>query len=181
MSSHEMKRQSVIQGECYVTNDRFVEYSTVLGSCVAVCLYEPDAMVGGMNHFLLPGSLEDATGDMKYGAYSMELLINGLLKLGADRFKLEAKIFGGSHISASSHQIGLKTRFSPRNSCTAKESPALPKILVGLTRGNCSLFQPPERCGTYLSRPTNTPKTKRLNPSRRAEFPGLSCFKKRTA
>ncbi|MEP1522957.1 chemotaxis protein CheD [Ascidiaceihabitans sp.] len=131
MSSHEMKRQSVIQGECYVTNDRFVEYSTVLGSCVAVCLYEPDAMVGGMNHFLLPGSLEDATGDMKYGAYSMELLINGLLKLGADRFKLEAKIFGGSHISASSHQIGLKNQIFTKEFLYREGIPCIAENLGG--------------------------------------------------
>ncbi|MEP3426927.1 chemotaxis protein CheD [Ascidiaceihabitans sp.] len=84
-----------------------------------------------MNHFLLPGSLEDATGDMKYGAYSMELLINGLLKLGADRFKLEAKIFGGSHISASSHQIGLKNQIFTKEFLYREGIPCIAENLGG--------------------------------------------------
>ncbi len=110
MSFREMTRKSVIQGECFVTDDPFLQYSTVLGSCIAVCMYEPEAKVGGMNHFLLPGSENSGSGDMKYGVYSMELLINGLLKLGADRYKLEAKIFGGGEISQSSQKIGPKNQ-----------------------------------------------------------------------
>ncbi len=90
------KRVHVIQGEWKVVSDPDVVLSTILGSCVAACMRDPVAGVGGMNHFLLPGSADalssggDAT---RYGVHLMELLINGLLKKGARRERLEAKIF----------------------------------------------------------------------------------------
>lgn len=73
--------------------------STVLGSCVAACLRDPGLELGGMNHFLLPGDGgADASSpdDMRFGVTSMELLINALLKRGAMRSRLEAKVFGGA-------------------------------------------------------------------------------------
>ncbi len=79
------KRVHVIQGEFKVVNDPDIVLSTILGSCVAACLRDPVTGVGGMNHFLLPGSASspssgaDAT---RYGVHLMELLINGLLKQG---------------------------------------------------------------------------------------------------
>ena len=93
------KRVHIIQGECKVVNDPDVVLATILGSCVAACMRDPVAGVGGMNHFLLPGAVNslasggDAT---RYGVHLMELLINGLLKHGARRERLEAKIFGGA-------------------------------------------------------------------------------------
>ena len=86
-----------------------VVLSTILGSCVAACMRDPVAGVGGMNHFLLPGSAEalssggDAT---RYGVHLMELLINGLLKKGARRDRLEAKIFGGAKTIARFSNVG---------------------------------------------------------------------------
>lgn len=79
------RRVHVIQGEFKVVNDPDIVLSTILGSCVAACMRDPAAGVGGMNHFLLPGSATspssgaDAT---RYGVHLMELLINGLLKQG---------------------------------------------------------------------------------------------------
>ena len=71
--------------------------STVLGSCVAACLYDPVLGVGGMNHFMLPdGGPGDSSA--RYGAHAMELLINGLLKHGAARPRLQAKVFGGGNV-----------------------------------------------------------------------------------
>ena len=71
--------------------------ATVLGSCVAACLYDASAKVGGMNHFMLPdGDGADASG--RYGSYAMELLINEMLKLGARRETMQAKIFGGAQV-----------------------------------------------------------------------------------
>lgn len=131
MSSHEMNRKSVIQGECLVSNDPFVQYSTVLGSCIAVCMFEPYAMVGGMNHFLLPGNTTSMSGDTKYGVYAMELLINGLLKLGADRFRLEAKIFGGSEISASRYKIGLNNQIFAKEFLERESIPIVAENLGG--------------------------------------------------
>jgi len=76
--------------------------STVLGSCVAACLRDPIARVGGMNHFLLPGEpaapADGGARDMRFGVTAMELLINALLKAGALRSRLEAKVFGGAAV-----------------------------------------------------------------------------------
>jgi chemotaxis protein CheD len=80
--------------------------STLLGSCVAVCLYDPVKRIMGMNHFLLAneryprgaGLLASEAG--RYGLQAMELLINALLRLGARRASLQAKAFGGGNVLA---------------------------------------------------------------------------------
>ncbi len=73
---------------------------TLLGSCVAVCLYDPGARIGGMNHILLPGraDLSDHGDATRFGVNAMELVINGIMKLGGDRLNLKAKLFGGAEI-----------------------------------------------------------------------------------
>jgi chemotaxis protein CheD len=73
---------------------------TVLGSCVSVCLRDAVTGIGGMNHFMLPGSGDHSPigSSARYGSYAMELLINDLLKLGAVRSRLQAKVFGGGHV-----------------------------------------------------------------------------------
>ena len=75
---------------------------TVLGSCVAACIRDRVSGIGGMNHFMLPDSnrdLNDPTDpSARYGAYAMEMMINQLLKIGARRANLEAKIFGGGNV-----------------------------------------------------------------------------------
>lgn len=99
---------SVIQGEYAVSADPKVTMSTVLGSCIAACVYDLEKQVGGMNHFLLP---EAQTGDgqnVKYGAYLMELLINDMLKMGAQRHRLRAKLLGGGKMSQFLGDIGEK-------------------------------------------------------------------------
>jgi chemotaxis receptor (MCP) glutamine deamidase CheD len=74
---------------------------TLLGSCVAVCLWDPDTRVGGMNHFLLPNSLNEAGDDpARFGVHAMDLLICEMQKEGADRRRLRAKVFGGAHVLA---------------------------------------------------------------------------------
>ena len=83
---------------------------TLLGSCVAVCLYDPKMKIGGMNHILLPGnaSLKNFDDSARYGINAMELLINLMMRLGCDRRQLTAKVFGGAHIiSAISKQNGM--------------------------------------------------------------------------
>lgn len=76
---------------------------TVLGSCVAVCLFDPVEKIGGMNHMLLPGKADMKFFDdsARYGVNAMELLINGMLKVGADRNRLVAKAFGGANVIPS--------------------------------------------------------------------------------
>ncbi len=105
------KRINIIQGEYKVSEDPDVVLTTILGSCVAACIRDPIAGVGGMNHFLLPGSVEAlaAGGDStRYGVHLMELLINGLLKKGARKDRMEAKIFGGGKTIASSSNVGAQ-------------------------------------------------------------------------
>ncbi len=99
----------VVQGEFYVTSDPQVVLTTILGSCVAACICDPVAQVGGMNHFLLPGDGQRTEGgeSLRYGAYSMELLINGLLRLGAQRNRLEGKLFGGGRMLQGLTDVGL--------------------------------------------------------------------------
>jgi chemotaxis receptor (MCP) glutamine deamidase CheD len=71
---------------------------TVLGSCVSACLFDPLTNVGGMNHFMLPTG--DQGGDLptRYGINAMEMLINEIMKLGGERRRLRAKVFGAGHV-----------------------------------------------------------------------------------
>lgn len=71
---------------------------TVLGSCVAACLYDSVSGVYGMNHFMLPGGNGQASKSMRYGAFAMEVLLNEMFKLGARRERLQAKITGGAAV-----------------------------------------------------------------------------------
>lgn len=96
----------VIQGGFETTADPDVVYTTILGSCVATCIFDPKAEVGGINHFLLPGGGSNSTDRMRYGLHSMELLINGLLKLGARKERMQAKVFGGASMHDGLGSIG---------------------------------------------------------------------------
>jgi chemotaxis receptor (MCP) glutamine deamidase CheD len=75
--------------------------STVLGSCVSACIYDPERGVGGMNHFLLPDAGSDGQDSARYGSYAMDLLINQIMKLGGDRRCLVAKVFGAANAVGS--------------------------------------------------------------------------------
>jgi chemotaxis protein CheD len=105
-----MRRVSIIQGENHVSSDADVVISTLLGSCVSVCLQDPEARIGGMNHFLLGEPSKDQQvqrQDMqRYGVHAMELLINALMRKGASRSRLRAQIYGGANIIAGLGSIG---------------------------------------------------------------------------
>ena len=96
----------VIQGEYFVSDDPSIVLTTILGSCVATCLCDPVARVGGINHFLLPNGDGKDGMEFRYGILSMELLVNGLLKMGASKSRLEAKIFGGAAMNNGLARIG---------------------------------------------------------------------------
>jgi chemotaxis protein CheD len=98
----------ITQGSTYVSNDPEEVITTILGSCIAACLRDPVAGVGGMNHFLLPEGRGSDRLEMRYGANAMELLINGLLQRGGMRARLEAKIFGGANVIAGLSDIGAQ-------------------------------------------------------------------------
>ena len=96
----------VLQGQFQVSDQKQDVFSTVLGSCVAACLYDPVLKIGGMNHFLLPGSDPSERSNIKYGAHSMEQLINTMLRSGAQRSRIQAQLFGGGNVAGSSMRIG---------------------------------------------------------------------------
>jgi len=97
----EVPAVKVLPGEYFAT-DTGEMLVTVLGSCVAVCLRDSYSGVGGLNHFLLPHDRSEKASPLnesaRYGVYAMELLVNHLLKLGAQRRRLEAKVFGGGKV-----------------------------------------------------------------------------------
>lgn len=99
---------NLVQGEYAVSADASVALTTILGSCVAACMRDSRAGVGGMNHFLLPGALVGSADGVERGVHAMELLINELLKAGATRDRLEAKIFGGARMMKNLSDIGAK-------------------------------------------------------------------------
>ncbi|NKN33325.1 chemoreceptor glutamine deamidase CheD [Marichromatium bheemlicum] len=91
----------ILPGEYYVSN-RDLLMVTVLGSCVGACVRDRISGIGGINHFMLPDDKREEENrfgrSMRYGDYAMEILINQLLKLGARRHNLEAKVFGGGNV-----------------------------------------------------------------------------------
>lgn len=91
----------ILPGEYYYTCKDMV-IVTVLGSCVSACIRDRVTGIGGMNHFMLPDGGNDTdspvSASMRYGTYAMEILINDLLKAGAKRDNLEAKVFGGGNV-----------------------------------------------------------------------------------
>lgn len=102
----------ILPGEYYATG-RDMLLVTVVGSCVAACLRDPLSGIGGMNHFMLPEVGDPAnllSASARYGSYAMEILINQLLKLGAARGRLEAKVFGGAEVmrNFAAHDAGAR-------------------------------------------------------------------------
>lgn len=92
-------------GEIHI-GARPTEISTILGSCVAVCLYDTVQRVGGMNHYLVPLWNENGLQSPKYGNISIPRLIESMLNVGCELYNMEAKIFGGANvIDVSSHDM----------------------------------------------------------------------------
>jgi chemotaxis protein CheD len=96
----------VLPGEFFVSDEDMLIVTT-LGSCIAACLWDRERRIGGMNHFMLPEGQGDSG---RYGSYAMELLINQLMKRGASRSSLEAKVFGGGAVVASMTSLNVGER-----------------------------------------------------------------------
>jgi chemotaxis protein CheD len=96
----------VLPGE-YFVHDEDLLITTTLGSCIAACLWDRERRIGGMNHFMLP---EGAGDSGRYGSYAMEMLINELMKKGASRLTMEAKIFGGGAVIGGMSSINVGER-----------------------------------------------------------------------
>jgi chemotaxis protein CheD len=103
----------LLPSEYYVTASDTV-LSTVLGSCVAACLHDVEAGVAGMNHFMLPddgdAGARDAAESMRYGTYAMDVLIRELVRAGARRDRLRAKVFGGGAVLANMTTLNIGDR-----------------------------------------------------------------------
>lgn len=123
----------VLPGEYYVTT-RDLVMVTVLGSCVTACIRDRDKGIGGMNHFMLPDGGESGvmSSSARYGAYAMEVLVNHLLKLGARRNSLEAKVFGGGRVMASlkQSQVGERNAQFVLNYLRTESIPVLAQDLL---------------------------------------------------
>ena len=109
--AHNTDAAKVLPGEFFATGTDML-LVTVLGSCVAACIRDPELGIGGMNHFMLPeaDSAGPAGNAARYGSYAMEMLINQLIKLGAVRSRLEAKVFGGGSVIAGMTQVNVGER-----------------------------------------------------------------------
>lgn len=98
----------VLPGEYFVSTEDMV-LMTVLGSCISACIWDGRIRAGGMNHFMLPdGDASDGFG--RYGSYAMELLINEMLKKGARRESMQAKVFGGAQVMAGFTSMNVGER-----------------------------------------------------------------------
>lgn len=111
--THNLQAAKLLPGEYYVTSEDQM-LVTVLGSCVAACIRDPLFGIGGMNHFMLPDAGGDAgspaSASARYGTFAMEVLINQLLKKGARRSALEAKVFGGGNVLRGLTQANVGQR-----------------------------------------------------------------------
>ena len=98
---------SVVVGDCVVSAEPDVVITTTLGSCVAACLFDPEAGIGGMNHFLLADAADDRlSASARYGGAAMEQLINRMLGRTGRRDRLRAKVFGGGAINGFNSSVG---------------------------------------------------------------------------
>ena len=96
----------MLPGEFFVYNEDIL-IMTTLGSCIAACIWDRDRRVGGMNHFMLP----EGTGDSgRYGSFAMDQLIGELVKRGATRSSMEAKVFGGGAVLGGMNTINVGQR-----------------------------------------------------------------------
>ncbi len=118
----------VLPGEYYFTTADMA-ILTVLGSCVSACIRDRQTGIGGMNHFMLPNGGDadsPASASMRYGTQAMEILINQLLKAGAQRSNLEAKVFGGGRVLSGMHALNV----GERNAAFVKDYLRAEKIAV---------------------------------------------------
>lgn len=113
MGVTEPKVIHVVQGEHAVSDRPEAVITTVLGSCVSACITDPVRRIGGMNHFLLPDGGGDPR-DNRYAAAAMEILVNALLRKGASRARMQAKLFGGARMMPGLPDIGARNAEAAR-------------------------------------------------------------------
>ena len=118
----------------YLVVDDGTALVTVLGSCIAACIRDPMLQIGGMNHFMLPDGQAGDGAPARYGSYAMEVLINDLLKRGANRSRLEAKVFGGGNVlkGFTNNPVGTRNAEFVLNYLKAEQIPVVAEDLRGI-------------------------------------------------
>lgn len=120
----------VVQGEHAISDDPDEILTTVLGSCVSACILDADRGIGGLNHFLLPDAGPGGP-DIRYAAAAMEVLVNGLMRRGAARSRLRAKLFGGARMMAGLPDIGQRNADAARRFLQDEGIPLIASDLCG--------------------------------------------------
>lgn len=123
----------LLPGQYYASNQPEV-IVTVLGSCISACIRDPYLKLGGMNHFMLPqeGGPSSWSGwAARYGSNAMELLINELLCHGAQRSRLEVKLFGGGKVLAQLADVGARNIQFALGYCQREHLPLVGQDLGG--------------------------------------------------
>jgi chemotaxis protein CheD len=110
----QMDAVKILPGQYYASREGAI--TTVLGSCVSTCLWDPVERIGGMNHFMLPGEAASPgspwAASARFGVYAMEVVINEMVRLGADRRRLVAKVFGGAQLLAGFNRLDVGAKNS---------------------------------------------------------------------
>jgi len=129
-----IKRLFLYPGQLVVTQDA-LEITTILGSCVSVCLFDSIRHIAGINHFLLPLSYPGKTDIEKYGDTSMEFMLNKMLKMGSNQKDIDAKVFGGGEILTyqnSNFNIGKKNIEVALDFISDQEIRVISKMIGGI-------------------------------------------------
>jgi len=135
----------ILPGQYYASKGEG-SIATVLGSCVSTCLWDSAARIGGMNHFMLPGDALSSTSpwavSARSGVYAMEVLINEMLHLGADRKRLVAKAFGGARVlqGFGTLDVGARNSEFVLNFLKEEGIPLVAKDLMGVSPRKLHFF-----------------------------------------
>lgn len=100
----EIQQHYLYPGQLFASAEPY-KVTTVLGSCVSVCFYDPVQKIGGINHYMLPFWNGEGLASPKYGNIAIEKLLDKVLYLGADRKRLVAKVFGGGEVLKITHGV----------------------------------------------------------------------------
>jgi len=113
MSFHQIQ---VLGGESFATAETHILFKTVLGPCVSACIFDPVLKIGGMNHFLLPvGGDRHTSGRDRFADVAMQTLLDDMISLGGNPWRMQAKLFGGKSALLHNTDIGAENaRFARR-------------------------------------------------------------------
>jgi chemotaxis protein CheD len=147
---------TIHSGEYYISDDPTVVINTLLGSCVAVCLYDPISGIGGMNHFMLPKAGEGQAVDYgRFGLQSLDSMIEHLLIQGAIFQNIKAKVFGGGNMvnfDRQENNVALSNILFSLKYLESKSIPIIAKELGG--RSGREIYYVLEDHSVYVQRLT---------------------------